>query len=327
MSIRKHGSGWEVRVQHAGDRPSQTFRHYRDAQDYERRIKQRIADYRVGRTPKYSLEEALGQWLEGEAKALRSYRNLRNKVRAIYPHIRGKKLDEIVTAAEEVKAAGIKSGLAKGTINRRLAILRRVARLAHRRWEPAWLDRDLGVKISLIPGEEPRFVQASPEQAEKLLRVARGRTRKAILWAALTGLRAGELRRVEPHHFKNGSLEVTTRTKTGKPRVVPLRGRLRAQDFPYGLTGHDVGAAYREARGAAGMPWLQFRDLRRTFGSWIVQKTRSLKAAQDLLGHTTIAITAKHYAHLLEGDLRRAVRTLPDLVGQARGRGKKKKAA
>jgi integrase len=247
-------------------------------------------------------------------------------VRAIYPYAKGKPLDEIVEVAESVKRSGQAAGLRPATINRRLAILRRVARLAHRRWTPAWLERDLGARIVLLPGEEPRYVQATPEQAERLIRSATGRTRKAILWATLTGLRAGELRAVQPHHFKNCSL-VITRTKTGKPRLVPLQARLRAQDFPYGLTPDDTGRSFREARSKAGMPWLQFRDLRRTFGSWIVQKTHSLKAAQELLGHTTIAITAKHYAHLLEGDLRRAVRTLPDLAGQARGRRKKKTCA
>lgn len=327
MSIRPHGKGWEVRVQHGGDRPSRTFRTYRDAQDYERRLKQRLADHRVGRAPQYSLEEALGRWLTGEASGLRSHRNLVNKVRAMYPQVRGKRLEEVVTAADEVTASGLEAGLAIGTINRRLAILRRVARLAHRKWEPAWLERDLGVKISLLSGEEPRYVQATPEQAEKLLRAARGRTRKAILWASMTGLRAGELLRVEPHHFRNGSLEVMRKTKTGKPRAVPLGPLLRPTDFPYGLTKDDLERAFRRARSDAGMPWLQFRDLRRTFGSWIVQKTRSLKAAQDLLGHTTIAITATHYAHLLEGDLRKAVRTLPNLVGHGRGRTRKKKAA
>ncbi len=254
--------------------------------------------------------------------ALQSFRNLQNKVRAIYPHIRGRSLDEAPDSAESVKAAGVADGLKPATINRRLAIIRRVARLAHRKWE--WLDKDVAARISLLPGEEPRYVQATPEQAERLLKAAKNKTREAIRWAIGTGLRSGELRRVEPHHFQNGSL-VVTKNKTGKPRSVPVAPFLRPEDFPYGLTSTNVAQHYREARSAAGMPWLQFRDLRRTFGSWIVQRTRSLKAAQDLLGHTSMQITAKHYAHLLEGDLRKAVRQT--FAGMERGRPKKRKAA
>lgn len=327
MPIRKHGAGWEVRVQFGGpeNRPSRSFGTYRDAQDYERRLKQRIEDHRVGRTPRYSLEEALARWLEGEAKALRSHSNLVNKVRVIYPHAQGRQLVEVADVAEAVTKAGLAAGLKVATINRRLAVLRRVARLAHRKWK--WLEHDEAGRIQLLSGEEPRYVQATPEQAERLLKAAKGRTRAAILWAASTGLRKSELQRVEPHHFQGGFLSVLRKTKTGKPRRVPLQAGLRAHDFPYGLTSTEVGKDYRDARERAGMAWLQFRDLRRTFGSWIVQRTRSLKAAQDLLGHTTIAITAAHYAHLLEGDLRAAVDTLPVLAGMARGRNKKKKAA
>lgn len=325
MPIRPHGRGWEVRVQHAGGRTSRTFRAFKDAQEYERRHKQRIADHRVGRAPSYSLEQAVERWLDGEAKALKSHRNLLNKVRAILPQIQGRKLTEVAEVAEAVIKAGQEAGLEVATINRRLAVLRRVARLAHRKWK--WLEHDEAGRIQLLPGEEPRYVQATEQQALKLLRAAKGRTRAAIMWAAGTGLRKSELQRVEPHHFQGRGLAVLKKTKTGKPRVVPLQAGLRAQDFPYGLTDSEVEKDYRAARARAGMSWLQFRDLRRTFGSWIVQRTRSLKAAQDLLGHTTIAITAAHYAHLLEGDLREAVDSLPDLAGLTRGRTKRRKHA
>jgi integrase len=320
MPIRRHGKGFEVRIRSVKPEISRSFRRYRDAAEFERRTLQRLEDSRVGRTPTYTLEEAVDRWLGNEAKALQSFRNLQNKVRAIYPHIQGKRLDQLAEAAEDVKQAG--SGLSPATVNRRLAILRRVGRLAHRKWE--WIDRDVAARISLLPGEEARHVQADAAQAERLLGAAEGNARKAILWAIGTGLRSGELRRVEPHHFRNGSL-VVTKTKTGKPRSVPLAPFLKPEDFPYGLTSTDVESRYRAARKAAGMPWLQFRDLRRTFGSWIVQKTQSLKAAQELLGHTSIAITAKHYAHLLEGDRRKAIQRT--FAGMARGQAKRRKAA
>lgn len=325
MSIRRHGSGYEVRIQHAGQRISRSFKRYRDATEFERRSRQRLEDHRVGRQTQYTLEEALARWLTGEAASLKSYMNLKDKVRAIQPHITGRALTEIADVAEAVIQAGQRADLKPATINRRLAILRRVARLAHRKWR--WLDRDEAGRITAVSGEEARFVQATPEQMRKLLRAAKGRTRQAIQWAVLTGLRKSELLRVERHHFQNGCL-VVTRNKTGKPRAVPLQRDLSASSFPWGLTTTDVEERFREARTAAGMPWLQFRDLRRTFGSWVVQKTGNLKAAQDLLGHTTPTITAAHYAHLLGNHLREAVETLPAFrVGMARGRAKGRKAA
>lgn len=313
MPIRKHGKTWEVRLRNVKPEISRSFARYRDAAEFERRALQRIEDHRVGRTPSYTLEEALDRWLGGEAKDLRSHRNLENKVRAIYPQARGRLLSEVAEVAEEVVKAGRASNLKPATINRRLAILRRIARLAFRRWN--WLDRDLSGRISLLPGEEARFVQATPEQAELLIRSAKGMTRAGILWGVMTGLRRSELVRVseDPEaHFQGNSI-VLTRTKTGKARIVPLAPGMRPEDFPRGLRMADLERPFREARSAAGMPWLQFRDLRRTFGSWIVQRTGSLKLAQDLLGHTTPVITSAHYAHMLEGNLRKAVNALPRL--------------
>lgn len=324
MPIRRHGKGYEVRIQQAGRRISRSFGSYRDAAEFESRAKQRLRDRRVWRTARYTLEEALARWLTGEATTLRSHRSLLYKVRSISPQVQGRLLTEVADVAEAVTKAGLREKLKPATINRRLAILRRVARLAYRKWQ--WLDHDEAARITLLAGEEPRYVQVSPAQAEKLLRVAKGNARGAILWAMLTGLRKSELLAVEEHHFRDGSLLVT-RTKTGKPRAVPLQRDLSASSFPWGLTSTDVEHRFREARNRAGMPWLQFRDLRRTFGSWIVQRTHSIKAAQDLLGHTTPTITSRHYAHLLEGDLRDAIDTLPSFAGMARGQRKRRRAA
>ncbi len=323
MPIRKHGRGWEVRVQHAGRRFSKTVGRRQDAFTLERTVRERLNDRQLGRTPRYTLEEAVTNWLTGEAKSLRSYDNLLDKVRVMLPHISGRELADVVDVADKVKRAGLAAGLQPATINRRLAVLRRVANLAHRVWEPAWLERDLGSRIKLLPGEEPRYVQATPEQVEKLIRKAGKRAGAAIEWFALTGLRPIEFRAVQPESFQGRAI-VLTRSKSGRPRIVPLPHGLEPSAFPFGITESEMRRGFEAARAAAGMPWLQLRDLRRTFGSWIVQRTKSLKAAQDLLGHSTPTITAKHYAHLLEGHLREAVDTLPRLrAGQARGRKKR----
>lgn len=322
MPIRRHGRGWEVRVQYAGRRLSRTLENRRDAQHLEATWLRGVQDSRAGRAVSRSLEDALHQWLTGEARVLRSYESLLQKTRLLYPYVKGQPLQALPDVAQAVRAAGISEGLKPATINRRLAILRRVGKLAFREW--GWTDQDLGAKVKMLPGETERKVQATQEQVEKLLTAARGKTRKAIVWAALTGLRKGELLAVDRSSFVNGALRLTE-TKTNRPRLVPLAAGLSPEAFPYGLTVDELDKGFRKARSRARMPWLQFRDLRRTCGSWIVQRTRSLKAAQDLLGHSTIAVTAKHYAHLLDEHVREAVKSLPRLDAGL-GRGKKKAA-
>jgi len=324
MPIRRHGNGFEVRVQHAGRRFSRTVATHLEARNLEAKLRAQVGDHKAGRLPSHTTADAIERWSVGEASGLRSRANLANKVDAMRDIISNRPLAEIAEIAEEVKRQGIANGLRPATINRRLAILRRVARLAHREWQ--WIDHDVAARIKLLPGEEPRYVQATPTQIEALLLAAEGELRRAILWAALTGLRKSELLALRPDDLADGMLTVR-RSKTGRPRRVPLAPDLLTEPLPQ-ISEATLNEEFRAARARAGMPWLQFRDLRRTFGSWIIQRTGSLRAAQELLGHTTPVITARHYAHLLEGDLRASIATLPRVsAGLARGRKKRPKTA
>lgn len=313
MPVRKHGKGFQARIRASGQPLSRTFAAKKDAQEWERLTRIRLNDHEVGRVSRYTLDEAIYRWLTNEAAALASHRSMVDKVRTIQKFTRGKLLTDVVSVSEAVKRAGLKDGSQPATINRKLACLRRVAKLAYKRWEPAWLDRDLGAKIHLLGGEQPRFVQATPTEVRALMLAAGPRIAAYIEFAALSGFRRGELFSLTPDHFKGGSIVFTKSTKGGKPRVVPLPAGLTAKRFPFGMTMSELRIGFEAAREKAKLPHLQFRDLRRTFGSWIVQRTKSLKAAQDLLGHTSSQITSRHYAHLLEGDLREAVATLPRL--------------
>jgi len=313
MPVRKHGDGFQARIQAGGQRFGATFATKKDAQEWERRTRARLADHAVGRTPQYTLDEALTRWLTNEATALSSYQNTKDKVRAILPATDGRLLVDVVGAADEVKRKGIAAGLRPATINRRLAILKRVAKLAYTRWTPPWLDQDLGARIALLPGEEPRYVQATPTEVRALMLACPPRIAAYVEFAALTGFRRGELFQLTPDHFRGKAIVFTKSTKGGKPRVVPLPPGLTSRKFPFGMTENELRKGFEAARDKAGLAHIQFRDLRRTFGSWIVQRTKSLKAAQDLLGHTSSQITSRHYAHLLEGNLREAVETLPNL--------------
>lgn len=326
MPVRRHGPGWEARIQHAGRRLGKTFETRRDAVSWEALIRKRLNDSELGRTPSYTIPEALERWLTGEAAALRSYRDFRNKARALVPFIKGRTLNELADVAEAIRRSGLKDGLAVATINRRLALLRRLGMLAYKRW--GWTDRNMGERVQLLPGESPRHIQASPSEVQALIRAAGAKAGRAIQYAALTGLRRGELLKLTPAHFRDDMIVLNPKdTKTGRPRLVPIPESLKDKPFPFDLTEKELRMAWETAREKTGHTHIQFRDLRRTYGSWIVQKTGNLKAAQDLLGHTTSTITAKHYAHLLPSNLREAVATLPDLAGQRRGRQKKKKAA
>lgn len=321
MPVRPHAGKWEARVQHAGRRASRTFGTRRDALEWERRYRQRLEDRRVGRTPAYGLEEALARWLTGEARALRSHADLVDKVRTIYAFAKGRALSEIVDVAEALKADAIIRRSASATVNRKLAVLRRVARLAFRQW--GWLEEPLGDRIVLLPGERARHVYLTHVQARKLLRAARGRVRDAILLALLAGLRRGELLRLKAADRRDGTLWLAD-TKSGRPRAVPLPPELASIRLPLDLTRAGLRWGFEAARAKAGLEGLRFHDLRHTYASWLVQSGSPMAAVRDLLGHSSLAVTSR-YSHLAPEHLAAAVAALPRIsAGTARG---KKKAA
>lgn len=224
----------------------------------------------------------------------------------MYPHIQARMLSEVGEAAEAIKQAGLKDGLKPATINRRLAILRRVARLAYRVW--GWLDQDVSGRVTLLPGEEQRHVYLTPVEARKLIAAARGRAREAIRWALLTGLRRGELLSVTKDSFRDGAIVLNV-TKSGRPRIVPLPPELDANRFPHGITEDEVRNGYEAARAKAKLAGIRFHDLRHTYASWLIQGGALPTAVRDLLGHSSLSVTSR-YAHLGRKDLWEAVQGL-----------------
>lgn len=321
MPVRRHGKGWEARIQHLGNRSSRTFGSRQDALEFERLARHRIADHRVGRASRYTLEEALERWLTGEARSLRTLRDLENKVRALLPHIKGRMLEEIVDAADSAKRAGLADRLTPATINRRLAILRRVANLAHRQW--GWLEADIARRVQLLPGEKARHIYLTPAQVARLAGAAGNRkVADAIVLAATSGLRRGELLRLEARDRRGSALHLRD-TKNGRPRLVPLPAEALKIKLPIALTVDELRKGFDRARARAGMREVHFHDLRHTYASWLVQAGAPLPAVRDLLGHSSLMVTSR-YAHLATADLKAAVGRI---AGLARGAGRRRKHA
>jgi integrase len=102
----------------------------------------------------------------------------------------------------------------------RLAVLRRVANLAYRRW--GWLSDPIGAKIELLPENPARERFLDRSELAKLLRGIPNRSmRKAALVAAFTGLRRGELAKLRPVNVQGDLIYLKT-TKSGRPRTVPV---------------------------------------------------------------------------------------------------------
>jgi site-specific recombinase XerD len=75
-----------------------------------------------------------------------------------------------------------------------------------------------------------------------------------------------------------------------------------------------VRKAYENAVATAKLDDVNFHTLRHTFASWAIMRGVSLKELQELLGHSSLAMTMR-YAHLAPERLRSAVTRLEGLTG------------
>lgn len=81
--------------------------------------------------------------------------------------------------------------------------------------------------------------------------------------------------------------------------------RVKGQRYPFSKQGWD--RQWRKALKDAGITDFRFHDLRHTSATRVVRATGNLKVASRLLGHTEINTTSR-YAHVLEDDIRDAMR-------------------
>lgn len=315
MPVRKRGDRYQVRVTVA---PGQRFERTlpagatrADAKALEASVARRAIDHAAGREPERLIDDALDRWVCESASHLKSYqKDLRYRIDVVRGYTRGKTLDALPDVAEKIIAAGRAENLTPAAINRYLAILRRAGNLALR-W--GWTDKAIGARIELLPGELQRHEYLTVDQVRALAKAAGGEAGDAILFAALTGLRRGELLRMTPTMIQDDVIVLDAQTKSGRPRAIPMpeeAARIARRRVPWTLREIDLRYAFEDARKAAGVPGVRFHDLRHTYASWLVQSGAGLTHVRDLLGHSSLAVTSR-YSHLAAEHLRGVVAALP----------------
>jgi integrase len=137
--------------------------------------------------------------------------------------------------------------------------------------------------------------------------------RSLALFAILTGLRAGNVRKLRWENVSGAHLVFWgSEMKAGEDHVVPLSREaqllLEAQRgvhpewvFPYRYRGTWAPVsqistkAWRAARARAGLPTVRFHDLRHTWARWQAEAGTPILAIKEMGGWKTLAMVA-HYA-------------------------------
>lgn len=269
--------------------------------------------------PKRLIDEAVLLYLQDKTE-LKSYQSAVENLAAIAWAHAGKTLDELPEVAQTIAAhrSGVRDGkiLSQSTIKGRLALLKAACRWA---WKKHGLcENDPTARMILPEVRNERHVYATRQQVGRLVWAADRRyVRQMILAAFYTGMRLGELERVEV----DGNRLVLADTKNGDRRVIPAHPQLERlgllKVLPLTTLRSTLEAGWKRARVRAKLPHIRIHDLRHSAASEMVNAGVELYTVGQVLGHRDPRSTQR-YSHLRDETLLLAVgsigkkpRTLP----------------
>lgn len=221
-----------------------------------------------------------------------------------------RELSEITPVEIEGYKLSRRKEVSGSTVNRELALLKRMFNLA--------IDWDFFRDIN--PVRRVKFFRelntgvrvVSPEEEGKLLRNAAPYIQDVIRFALNTGLRTGEIFTLRWSHvdFEKSILNVFA-LKTQKTRAVPINSEARKVLEAWALgrknefvfynleTGKpfvDLKTGFAQACRKAGITDVTWHTLRHTFASRLLNRGVDIVTVQQLLGHSAVTVTMR-YTH------------------------------
>lgn len=237
------------------------------------------------------------------------YRNCLKRLSANFGHLKLADIteDDLI----EYKDQWIEENRSAAVFNQDRATLRRLFSLTGINWS-------FGKDIFKQEPEKCRDRFLSADEKDRLMTACKDNiSLYTVLMTALdTGLRKTSLFTLQ---WKDISLKENLLTKAGKGGKVhriPLTQRLRRALLEYRKSQKvlsmwifpspldinkpikDIRRPFRAACEVAEIKDLHIHDLRRTFATWLAMKTKDIILVQDMLGHSSVETTRKHYAHL-----------------------------
>lgn len=188
-------------------------------------------------------------------------------------------------------------------------------------------------RVTPFPHTNPARVRfLSDDEAVRLVKACPHNLRLLVRAALLTGARFGDLKRLQVRdvNLSTRHVYISPDTKSERARHVLLNDKELAffrnetlgkvgdhlvfpehGNTPWGKNHHT--RPLKAACAAAKMtPPMVFHELRHTYASHLAQAGVEIHTISKLLGHSSVVITARFYAHLCDRTLANAVTKLPN---------------
>lgn len=260
-------------------------------------------------------------------KVPQSHRRDRVSVKNLLRAFKGKPIKKILPYEMEQYMSQRRKMVKPATVNRELSCIKHMLNKAVNWRFLKYNALDVVKKFKEPPG---RVRWLTTEEANHLIANCRDYLKPIVITALNTGMRKGELLRLEWNDVDLANRLITVRnSKNNESRSIPINETLyhlladkKAKTGFKLVFCHQDGSPFHEiyygfiaAVQRAGLSDFHFHDLRHTFASWLVMQGVDIRVIQVILGHKTIAMTMR-YSHVSEKTLREAVEKIASMTIQ-----------
>jgi excisionase family DNA binding protein len=237
-------------------------------------------------------------------KTKKSWKTDEYRLVTLREHFGEMDLASIATAGIlEYRQARLKAGRSELTANRETALLKTLFNFAR---EEGLMKENPARKVRMFSERDTaRDRVLSPDEEERLFAELALHLRPVVLTALHTGMRLGEILNLK---WSDVNLErrivKIEKTKSKRTRFIPANSILQAElarlkaerrgplVFPF----KNVRTGFENARSRAGLENFTFHDLRRTFGTRLLEHGVNIVTISRLYGHSNVLVT-QNYLH------------------------------
>ena len=293
-SLRKLGKLWQVQVRRRGVRKSATFTQKAQAIAWAGRQESEIMAGARGEIPSHlKVSDILDRYAKEVSAHKKGARwevvRLTALKRSNLASVRLKELQATHLSTWQLERS---LDVASASVRRERNLLNHALNLAVREW--GWLRENPFANVRRPRDSQPRNRLATQDEIDRIMEVASDNLKRAIVIAVETGMRAGEIAKIQPGDVV-GRVVVLRDTKNGTSRQVPLTLKaVEVLSMPGSLSSGSISSLWAKACEAAKVEGLTFHDLRHYAITNLAKKLSVLELAASV-GHRDLRMLQRYY--------------------------------